>query len=1137
MTKSLFTTDWKFHEFALGTPVDSMMSSGLLKPVNIPHDWMIGHVSDLYKDSLGFYKKEFYLNPECDHTYLVRFEGVYMDSKIYCNGKEIFEWKYGYSTFEVDLTPYVLSGINTICVACTYQSPNSRWYSGAGIYRKVWFIDKDFAFFPSDGAYISTSKQDSSFNIFIDMEVGSKKITESVISHKIVDREGLLVASSVSSVSLNNGVCIDSQTLKIDNPHLWDINDPYLYTVTSSLLVNDVVLDSVTNPLGLRTFSFDSNKGFFLNDRNIKINGVCQHHDLGALGAAMNKTALRRQFEMLIEMGVNSIRTSHNMPAIEVMELADEMGILIYSESFDMWELPKTTYDYANYFPTWYEKDVQSWVRRDRNHPSLIIWGIGNEIYDTHAGDGLKWTRLLRDSVRKFDYRHNAYISIGSNYIEWDNAQKCSDELELSGYNYGERLYDNHHVKYPNWCIFGSETASTVQSRGIYHFPYEIRILTYEDGQCSSLGNCTTNWGAKNVPSVIADHRDRDFVFGQYLWTGWDYIGEPTPYHSKNSFFGQIDTAGFKKDTYYQYKAEWTDVNKSPMVHLLPYWDFNENQIIDVCAYSNAPFVELFFNGESLGKQFIDHKNGRELQGHWKLPYHKGELIVKAYDDMGNVVAMDSQKSFFDPANIVLNPSKNELIANGEDLSFIEISTIDKNGTLVANARNRVHIKVTGAGYLLGLDNGDSTDYEEYRSSSKRLFSGKLLAIVSATNEPGDIVVNVTSPGLPSETICLKSKPCETNFVPFIKEFDPYPSLLCDIPIRKIELHYDKELTLTPEYKTAEINFSILPSNATYKDVYFKVLTPDAVEANYATVSVDGSTATVTALGDGEFTLTAFANNDKDHPEVLSTLNFKAIGLGEATHDGYNLVPGIMCKKTHSEECKLSFLGGIFLPATSDSLAYITFENIDLKDYGSDEIHLPIFSFENEIPLEIYLGEYNSKSKCLYKGTYKAKSIYNTYQENVFKLSEKLKDTFTITFVFHCSSRFSVRGFYFTKKNKAYSRLSALDNSRITGDTFNIEKDAITSIGNNVCIEYSNMDFTDGFSHIKICGKSNNATTSIHIMFTEEDNNSFQLIEIPGSNDYKEYSFPLKSKRYSGTVSFLFLPGSDFDLKYFEFIK
>lgn len=1134
--KRLFNDKWEFAEFELGTSMETMINSDTFKPVDIPHDWMIYHVKDLYKNSIGFYRKKCFVFPEENKTYILRFEGVYMNARVYLNGEEICEWKYGYSTFDVDFTDKLIAGLNEVYVVCTYESPNSRWYSGAGIYRNVYNIELEESYILLDGVYLSTENTTGDdFKLYIDCEVVSKGFHDGHLKHIIRDASGEVVNIVENYVPLCKETYVSKQVVDIFNAHRWDINDPYLYTVETLLSVDGVVTDSVINPLGFRTIRFDNNKGFFINDRNVKINGVCQHHDLGALGSAVNKSALRRQFKILKEMGVNSVRTSHNMPAKEVMELADEMGLLICSEAFDMWEKPKTYFDYGNYFTDWWKKDVTSWVRRDRNHPSLIIWSIGNEIYDTHAGNGYKWTILLRDATRDLDYRHNAYIGIGSNYIAWEGAQKCAEELELSGYNYGEKFYDEHHnEKFPHWCIFGSETSSTVQSRGIYHFPYEKRLLTYEDGQCSSLGNCSTNWGAYNSDTVIADHRDRDFVAGQYIWTGWDYIGEPTPYFSKNSFFGQIDTAGFKKDTFYSYQAEWTDAKENPMVHLYPYWDFNEGQIIDICAVSNGASIELFVNGESKGKQEIDHKHGRNLHAHWKVAYVPGEIKAVAYNEAGEAIAEDIHKSFTDAKKLVLNTNEKEIKADGKDISFVEISAVDKDGNPVENARNRIKVTVEGEGRLLGLDNGDSTDYEEYKGNSRKLFSGKLLAMVASTNKAGSIKVKVESKGLEScemeiTSLCGHAEE-GSSFVE--SNFESADS--SDVPVRRITLINEGPSKLDGDNKQTTVRYEIYPEDASDKEITIKALTYDGIEASFVTVEREDNLAIVKAIGDGEFKLTAFANNGKEHAEVISELEFEVSGLGKALLDPYSLISGIVlsdCSKPH----KISFEGGVFVDTTEG--VWLSYENIDFGEYGSDEITLPVFSFDNSIPVQVWEGKY-SEGKLLGEFVYEAVSKYNTYQSNTFKLNSRIKGVNTVTLYFEAVGRFSLKGIEFTKLDKTYSRLEAVENTRITGDSFNVLEDSVTGIGNNVTIEFEGMDFSkEGVSSVTVMGRSNNEKTSIHLLFTEESDTTRRMIELPFSEDYIETTIPLESLYVKGKVSVLFLPGSNYDLKWLRFNK
>lgn len=1142
--KELFNAYWKFKEYPLDTPVEKMLSDTDFSDVFIPHDYMIYKAKELYRDSIGCYKKSFYARNCDENEYILRFEGVYMDSRVYINGKQVYEWKYGYSTFNVYISDYLTEGDNEIMVTCTYRSPNTRWYSGAGIFRNVYIYRYDSAYIVPDSIYLSNTDIDENGNsvLEVNFEVASKTPKGGTLIVGLFDSEGKLVEEKEEYLpSIKEKRNIDL-SFDVKNVQRWSIDNPCLYQ-----LMMVVKFDTVDNEItyGFRKIRFDSEEGFFLNDERVEIKGVCQHHDLGALGAAVNKDALRRQLEKLKDMGVNAIRTAHNMPCTELMDLADEMGFLVCSEAFDMWEKPKTEYDYSNYFVDWWKKDVTSWVKRDRNHPSLIMWSIGNEIYDTHAGNGHKWTVLLRDAIREIDYKHHAYIGIGSNYMQWEGAQECAKELELVGYNYGEKLYDEHHKKHPRWCIFGSETASTVQSRGIYHFPYEKRLLTYEDGQCSSLGNCSTNWGAKNSDTVIATHRDCSFAAGQFIWTGWDYIGEPTPYFSRNSFFGQIDTAGFEKDTYYMYKAEWNK-NAGPMVHILPYWDFNEGQSVDVCAYTNGEYVELFVNGESKGMKRIDHNNGKELHARWKVEYHPGKIEAVAYDADKKEIARDEQHSFKDPAAIQLKSDKTKLYATGINLAFIEISVVDEDGNPVRNARNRMEVKVEGAGVLVGLDNGDSTDYDEYKGSSRRLFSGKLLAMVASSDEPGEIKITVTSSEIEGACLTLENEKYEDIFKEIADENDYN---ICDgmdyslmtanyksefkfeVPVRKIELNCSESRVLGPDHKEAAVTYRILPESATYRDVVIKALTYDGIEANFVKVSTEGNTAIVSALGDGEFKLTAMCKNDNSVYEIISELEFRVENLGQATLNPYEFVNGILLSEA-SHPTGLSFEGGVFVDTDKES--YVTYENVDFGETGSDEITIPIFSFEDKFGIKVYEGTY-SDGELLGTFTYEAKSIYNTYQERTFKLSRKIKGVKAVTIEVLSASRHSIKGFSFKKVEKAYGKLLATENSRITGDSFTVTDETITSIGNNVTIEYDGMDFSQkGTGKITICGRSNNEKTSVHLLFIENDETKRVMIEVPFSDEYEERTYSIEDMRTSGKFALLFLPGSNFDLKWFK---
>lgn len=1136
--KELFNNHWFFHKEPLETPIETFYHAEDWQAVDLPHDWMIYNSDDLYQQSVSCYKKTFTVDELGTDRLSLLFEGVYMNNTVYLNGKEIFYWPYGYSAFEIDITDHVKTGENTLYVKNVYELPNSRWYPGSGIYRNVWMIRRPAVHLVTDGIYLATEKKENSWTLHIDTEIQNDTGSESTVTlcHTILDPTGAEVQSQTETMSTKAGLQDNKQIMIFEQPALWDIQSPNLYRIRTELQIDGKVVDTDTQNFGFRTIHFDSEQGFFLNDRPVKINGSCEHHTLGALGAAMNKEALRRQLVTMQAMGVNAIRSAHNMPAIELMDLCDEMGLLLYTESFDMWERCKTDYDYGNYFTEWWQKDLTSWVRQDRNHPSLFIWGIGNEIHDINYDRGLEITRMLRDAVKELDYYGNAVIAMGSNIMGGEGAQKCANEVDLVGYNYMENLYDEHHEKYPHWCIFGSETSSTLQSRGIYHFPLGNRLLTYEDGQCSSLGNCTTNWGAKNTDVVVSEHRDRDYCFGQFIWSGWDYIGEPTPYFTKNSYFGQVDTAGFPKDSYYHYMAEWTNHKSNPMIHLLPYWDFNEGQLIDVRIFSNAPKVELFFDDESQGTQFIDHIHGKHLAADWQLAYRPGVLKAVAYDEEDNIIATDVQSSFGDAAKVVLKPNKDTLLANGEDLIFVEINTVDADGIFVANSRSRVHVSVTGAGRLIGLDNGDSTDFEQYKGTSRRLFSGRLIAIIAAKTEAGNVHVEVTSPTLETAVLDIPSvdAPVRSGISCFMENEETYPEKADEIPVRKIELVNQGTNHLDEEHTTTTVTAKILPAGATHRDITFKAVTLDGVESNSVKIDVRGETAVIHALGDGEFRLCCSCNNGGDVSEVMSELEFEVTGLGEATLNPYKMVNGINYSDC-TNEAKLSFQGGVYI--TAEERTRFLFENVDFGEYGATDIHVPIFSFEDELPIEIWLGDSEDGGTCLVKDKYQAKSWYNHYQENVYSLPQRIKGVQSISIVVYPSIKLSLQGFYCTKLEKAYGKLYAIENNSITGDAFTVGEKYITDIGNNVTIAFENMDFgEEGPRQITICGHSPIPVNTIHIRFFGEEGSEIRhTAEFPQSDDYQELTFPIQDFKGKGSVNFIFMPGSKFDFDWFRF--
>ena len=1178
--KQLFNENWLFSELSIDQtsmyneekpilflPNDFYSKAESLdyKEILLPHDWMISNTKALYRNSVGFYKKQFELTEgqvQNKHN-AIRFEGVYMNSAVWINGKLAGTWKYGYATFEFDISDLVKVGTNEILVIAVYQNCNTRWYSGAGIFRDVHFISTEKTFLVSDGTYIVNRKVDDSDNSNWTTEISAEiagQIDGHYVKTTIATKDGKVIAKSSQKIIpqtysieeteyLHKTVCgiknyelsKTTETFNIENPILWDIENPHFYIAKTELFdKNDKLIDCFTEHCGYKSFYFDKNNGFFLNGRHVKIFGTCEHHDFGALGSAFNKYALKRRFLKLKKMGINAIRCSHNPPAKDWMNLADEMGLLIDDEAFDMWEKPKTQFDYGNYFNEWHERDAVSWVRRDRNHPSLIMWSIGNEIYDTHIGNGLEITKTLSKIVRKHDPQKNALITLASNYMMTDGAQKCAKEIEVVGYNYLERLYDEHHKKYPEWNIYGSETSSTVQSRGIYHFPQNLTLVTFDDGQCSALANCVVPWGAKSSIHTITIDRDTTFSAGQFIWTGWDYIGEPTPYHTKNSYFGQIDTAGFEKDSFYMYKGEWTNYKTNPFIHIFPYWDFNEGQLIDIRVHSNAPKIKLFLNEQLLGTKEINHQTDKEPYLQVQVPYQKGELKAIAYDENDKEIATDYRHSFEDPTAVILEPETEDY----DNLFFIHAKTVDKNGFLVENARNYVTINVSGDAELVGMDNGDSTDYEEYvskdgKNHTRKLFSNRVLAIVKAKSKDSKFTVTAASKDLKSDAISYNG----TSFA----KIEPDNSIKPEkdyIPIRNILITVDGNKNLTANNKEVLATAKVLPENASTKDIYWTVVLKESVPTDYIKVcdiqkkGTGTECATLKAVCDGECRLRVCAKNNSELPQVISDLEFSVGGVGNPKFNPYKLVEALKHteydKAENKQKPEPSLLGGISTRSTGKT--WISFDKVDFGTEGADTIHIPIFSFDEELPFEIWQGNPNEKdSECLLKATYKAKSIYNTYTENVYTLPKRLFGVQKLGFAFTTGLYF--QGFYFDQTNKALSKLRALDANVVAGDSFTKTQKAVEHIGNNVNLDFENMDFGEqGATKITICGKSNTENNSINIKFFDKDGNSTtQLIEFAHTDSYQEKTFNLEKIAGKGKISFVFLPGCNFDFEWFKF--
>ena len=1156
-------SEWLFFKQPLSdttttlSPTLPAQNDSRFYPVNLPHDWLIANSADHYENSEGWYQKTISsdilpFDASSDDDWLLYFEGVYMDCTIFVNGMLAGEWKYGYSSFEVRLTPFLKTGENTILVHVRYQSPNSRWYSGAGIYRSVWLKKVSSVHIASDGITAETHRlENGNWSLCMHTTLEKEGIQQSAKDFFASENDNPNASLSLSfCVQTLDGTVILSEILEdtpvtLTNIKPWGINEPNLYKIVCTLSENGTAIQTETITTGFRTTRFDTNEGFFLNDVHIKLKGVCQHHDLGALGSAINRSAIKRQLTILKSMGVNAVRTTHNMPAVELLELADEMGILIVDEAFDMWEMSKTIYDYARFFKEWSARDVKSWICRDRNHPCVILWSIGNEIYDTHANEhGQEITRYLKEQVLLHDPYGHALPTIGSNFMQGENARKCADILKIAGYNYAERLYNKQHADHPDWVIYGSETSSTVQSRGIYHFPLAKPLLTDYDGQCSSLGNSTVNWGAKNQQFCAVSDLHMPFSLGQFLWSGFDYIGEPTPYQSRNSFFGQIDTAGFPKDAYYFYQSVWTDAKTNPMIHILPYWDFNPGQMIDVRVYTNAPKAALFFNDTLIGEKKLAHTQEDNIIADWSLPYKKGVLTAIAYDEAGNEIARDTKHSFGDASSLRLSADRLEVPANGEELIFVTIDALDADGYPVDNATNRVHVTVDGEGLLAGLDNGDSTDYEPYKGDCRRLFSGKLLAIIAPTLNAGTITVTASSDGLKDAVLTLNTVACKNRCSDDLHIMtitrDPLAdevSHATDIPVRTITLSCEDSCILTASKPSAVISAVTHPANAAAQPLDWKVTNAEGVVVPYAALEqIDDTHIRILAFADGSFFVRCSVTNGRGCTALYSMLEFKAEQIGTMNLDPYSFTVGSLYTYAEGEVAN----GNAHGAATgSEGTTSITYGPFDFGTFGTDTVTIPIFETESQ-PVDLTFIEGKTKSKpgtILCTGRYDKKMIWDQYQEETFKLPKRLKGVTTFT-IQVTDRKLHIGGLTFHKLEKAWTTLAASDIDRIYGDAFCRIDDAITGIGNNVTIEYTDMDFGDETSAvIEITGRSPIAKNTIHVRTSNGTEEALNIAEFTYSEDYTTKCFPVNVLSGSQTVTLLFLPGSNFDLKSIRFVK
>lgn len=790
-----FNNNWKFFLGNDSTASNTNYKDAKWRILSLPHDWSIeGTFSataaattqgGALPGGIGWYRKTFTVTTASNNkNVFIEFDGVYRNSEVWINGHYLGKRPNGYISFRYDLTPHLKFGTekNVIVVKVdNSQQPNSRWYTGSGIYRNVRLVTENKVAFNYGGNFITTSVHSADHGEWINYDPSKPGLTLGIVYisagihnetshsqnitlvHTIYDATGKKVAAGKpyqmqldtfgSTAKTDNG-------LSINNPVLWSVDNPYLYKVVSTILQNNVPVDEITTQIGIRKFHFDREKGFFLNNRPLKIKGVCMHHDLGALGAAFNYRAAQRQLEMLKAMGCNAIRTAHNPPAPELLDLCNKMGFLVMDEAFDMWQKKKNKFDYSLDFKEWHQQDLEDMVRRDRNHPSVFMWSIGNEIREQFDSTGIAITKELVDIVKKLDDTR----PVTSALTELDTAKNFiygAKALDVTGWNYNHQTYPLFLQKYPGQIFIASETNSAIATRGHYDLPSDSVRIWPAKGQ-KDMGNVNGDWTVSAYDNAIAywggTHEEtwkiikkHPFLSGLFVWTGFDYLGEPTPYPwpARSSYFGIVDLAGFPKDIYYMYQSEWTT---RPVLHVFPHWNpvkngtgWSTGKMVDVWVYyNNADEVELLLNGRSLG---IKKKMKDELHIMWRIPFEAG--TVKAISRKnGKEVLIKEIKTAGAPAKIELTADRKRIQADGKDLSFITARVLDKNGNLVPGADNLIKFSVSPGGIIAGTDNGYQADTTSFLNPQRKTWKGMALVIVKSSERKDSITVTATAAGL-----------------------------------------------------------------------------------------------------------------------------------------------------------------------------------------------------------------------------------------------------------------------------------------------------------------------------------------------------------------------------------------------------
>ncbi|MDM8001904.1 MAG: beta-galactosidase GalB [Bacteroidota bacterium] len=773
-----FNEGWKFALAAPDEAAQPGFDDSGWRELDLPHDWSIeGEFSEKNPASpgggalpggIGWYRKSFNVSTaDSDRLTYISFDGVYRNSEVWINGNYLGKRPYGYSSFRYDLTPYLRYGDEKNVIAVKVDNsaqPNSRWYSGSGIYRNVWLTTTGKIAVDQWGTFVTTPEVSAgSALVRVTTQIKNSSGSRATVRLEtaVYDADNKKVArTEADQVEVPSSGTAVTQDLTVKTPRLWSVDSPALYRVVTTVRSGQLLADTYETVMGIRSFEFDREKGFILNGEPVTIKGVCNHHDLGCLGAAVNTRALERQLEILKEMGCNGIRTSHNPPAPELLDLCDRMGFIVMDEAFDIWKVGKTDYDYHLDFDEWHRRDIEAMVLRDRNHPSVFIWSIGNEVMEQwqRDGSGEAIATELAGIVRSLD--DTRPVTAACNDPVPDNPVIASGALDLIGFNYRDTLWTRFPQAFPEGRFIGTETTSALATRGSYDMPSEIIRRwparwdqPFRDGNpdltCSAYDNCSAPWGTTHRDSWRLI-KDNAYLTGMYIWTGFDYLGEPTPYWwpARSSYFGIIDLAGFPKDVYWFYQSEWTDKD---VLHIFPHWNWNPGQAVDVWAFTNCDEVELFLNGKSLGRQ---KKGEADFNLVWRVQFEEGTILGVGYRN-GAEIMRSEVRTAGAPAAMTLSPDRAEINADGSDLSFITVTVVDRDNNQLPHASNLVTFRIEGPGTIAGVDNGSQTSMEPFKADYRKAYNGKCLVVVKAGKQKGEIRITASSEGLPDAVATL----------------------------------------------------------------------------------------------------------------------------------------------------------------------------------------------------------------------------------------------------------------------------------------------------------------------------------------------------------------------------------------------